>query len=136
MRVAVSTCLACRRPAFFECAVTIPTVRYAGQELADHLVGAACDKAWLCTTTVFRTETLAFRRSGAARHRAQLLLASAVSLAMRFFSRYQTSGATCKLALSIRTMLAAETACCSKCAAAFHLAHFRVTTTVLVTPSP
>ena len=37
--------LICRGRAFFERAVTKPTVRFAGQELADHLVGAAGNKA-------------------------------------------------------------------------------------------
>ena len=40
MLSAVSTVLDCRRPAFWECAVTKPTVLPAGQELADHRVGA------------------------------------------------------------------------------------------------
>ena len=66
----------------------MPTVRMAGQELADHYVGAACNKAWSCTAAVFSTETLAVRGGGAVRHRAWLLLASAVSVAMRFFSRF------------------------------------------------
>ena len=110
MLLAVSTCLDCRRPAFWECAVTKPTVRLASQELADHLVGAACNEAWLGTTTVFGTETLALRGGGAARHKAWLPLASAVRLAMQFFSRCQTSGAACKVALSVCTMLLAKTA--------------------------
>ena len=39
---AVSTCFARRRPAFWKCAVTQPTVLSAGHDRAvDHLVGAA-----------------------------------------------------------------------------------------------
>ena len=38
----VATCFDCRRPAFWlERAVTKTTMLLAGQELADHLVGAA-----------------------------------------------------------------------------------------------
>ena len=75
---------------------------YAGHVLgADHLVGTAGNKAWTWTAAVFVTETLAFRGGGAVRHGARLVLASAVSGAMRFFNRLQTSGAACKLALSI-----------------------------------
>ena len=111
MLVAVSTFSVCRRPAFFERTVTMPTVRMAGHDLgADHLVGAAGNKAWTFTAAVFATETLALRYGGAARHGARLLLASAVSVAMRFFSSSQTGDATCKLALSIRTMFSAEAA--------------------------
>ena len=60
-------------------------------------------------TAVLDTETLASRGGDAARHGARLVLASTVPLAMRFFSSSQTSGATCKLALSIRAVLGAET---------------------------
>ena len=96
MLVTVSTFPDCRRPAFWECAVTMPTVRMAGHDLcANHLVGAAGNKAWTWTTTMFGTETLALRGGGAVRHGARLHLASTVSVAMRFFSRCQTSGATC-----------------------------------------
>ena len=43
----VSTFLDCRRPAFFKCTVTIPTVRVAGHDLdVDHLVRAAGNKTW------------------------------------------------------------------------------------------
>ena len=88
MLVTVATFLHCRRPAVFECTVTIATVRMAGHDLgADHLVGAAGNKAWTHTATVFGTETLALRCGSAARHGARLLAASAVSYAMRFFSR-------------------------------------------------
>ena len=86
MLVTVAAFLICRRPAFFECTVTIPTVRMAGHDLgADHLVGAAGNKAWTCTAAVFVTETLASRGGCAVHHSARLLLASAVSVAIRFF---------------------------------------------------
>ena len=85
---------------------------------------------------MFGAETLANRGSGAVCHGARLVLASAVSVAMRLFNRCQTSGAACKLAFSIRTMLGAEAACCSKSAAVFYLAHFRPAPAVLDTPSP
>ena len=136
MFLAFATCFDCRRPAFFECTVTMTTVRMAGHDLgADHLVTAARNKVWAHSAAVFDTETLALRGGGAVCHGARLVLASAVSLAMRFFNRSQTSGAACKLALSIRTMLLAETACFSKSGAAVHLAHFRVATAVFDTPS-
>ena len=84
----VSTFLDCRRPAFFECTVTISAVRMAGHDLgADHRVGAAGNKAWTWTAAMLLTETLAFRGGGAARHGARLVLASAVSVAVRFFRR-------------------------------------------------
>ena len=84
---------------------------------------------------MFEAETLTLKGRGAAQHGARLLLASAVSIAMRFFSRMQTSCAVCILARSIRTMLLAETACFSKSGAAVHLAHFRAAAAVLDTPS-
>ena len=111
-------------------------MRFTGHDFgADHLVWAAGNKAWTQTAAMFDTETLADRGSGAVRHGARLLLLSAMSGAMRFFNRYQPSGAACKLALSICTMLVAESACCSKSGAAFHRAHFRAATAVLDTPS-
>ena len=82
------------------------------------------------------TETLANRGSGAVRHGARLVLASTVRNAMRFFNSCQTSGATCKLALSICTMFLAKTACLRKSGAAFHLAHFCLASAVFATPSP
>ena len=85
---------------------------------------------------MFVAETLALRWGGAARHGARLPLVSTMSVAMRFFSSSQTSGATCKLALSIRTVLLAETARFSKSAAPFDLAHFRGAAAVLATPPP
>ena len=67
MFMTFATSLDCRRPAFWlERAVTKPTVLLAGQELADHLVGATRNKAWIDTAAVFGTETLAFSGSGAA----------------------------------------------------------------------
>ena len=79
----VPTFLDCRCPAFFKCAVTMPTVRMAGHDLGvDHPVGAAGNKARTCTTAMFGTETLADRGGGAACHGARLLLASAVLFAM------------------------------------------------------
>ena len=41
MLLAVSIFLHCSRPAIWEGTVTLPTVRLAGLEPADHLVGAA-----------------------------------------------------------------------------------------------
>ena len=83
----VSTYLDCRRPAFWEGAVTMSTVRMAGHDLADHYFSATCNKAQTCTSAMFGTETLASKGGGAVHHGALLLLASAVSVAMRFFSR-------------------------------------------------
>ena len=88
MLSAVAAVLECRRPAFFQCAVTSTAVRDAGLEEADHLVGAACSVAFAWTAAVFLTETLALSGGCAVRHGAQLHLASAVSLAMRFFRRF------------------------------------------------
>ena len=86
-------------------------MRIAGHILGvDHLVRAARNEAWTHTAAVLGTETFASRGSGAASHEARLLLASTVRNAMRFFWRCQTSGAPCKLALSVCTMLLAETA--------------------------
>ena len=76
------------------------------------------------------TETLANRGGGAVRHRARLHLASTVRNAMRFFRRYPTSGAACKVALSKRSMLLAKTTCLNKSGA-----HFRVATAVFETLS-
>ena len=81
------------------------------------------------------TETPGFRGGGAVRHGALLPLVSAVRNTMRFFRRYQTSGATCKLALSTSTMFVAKTACFSKSGATIHRAHFRAATAMLDTPS-
>ena len=131
-----ATCLACRRPAFWEGAVTKPTVRTAGFERAHHHVGAAWNTAWICTTTVFGAATLASRGGSAARHGAWPSLAFTVRLAKRSVRRYQTSGAACKLAYSTGTMFVAKTACCSKGVTAIHLAHFRPATAVFDAPSP
>ena len=66
MLPAVATRFDRRRPAFWKCAVTQPTMLFAGHDLgADHLVGAAGNKAWTWTTAMFDTETLAFREGGA-----------------------------------------------------------------------
>ena len=136
MSLAVTTYLDGRSPAVFKCTVTKPTVRLAGHDLGvGHLVRAATNKARTYTATMFGAETLANRGGGAVRHGARLLPASAMVFAIRFFSRCQTSGAACKLALSIRTMFNAETACFSNSGASFHLAHFRFATSMYVTPS-
>ena len=67
MLLAVSTFLVCRRPAFFECTVTMPTVRMAGHDLgADHLVGAAGNKAWTFAAAMLAAKTPAERNGGAA----------------------------------------------------------------------
>ena len=63
----VTTCLDCRRPAFFKCTVTQPTVRMAGLFLGiDHRVQAAGNEARAWTTAVFVAETLTNRGGGAA----------------------------------------------------------------------
>ena len=120
----VATCFACRRPAFWECAVTKPTVRLAGLEPADHLVAAACNPAFACTTTMFGTEALALRSGGAVQHRALCFLLSTAVCDAMLEPLCCIGGATIRLALSIRTMLVAETACAGKGGAAFRLAHF------------
>ena len=65
MLVTVATCFNCSRPAFWERAVSIPTVFLAGLEPADYLVAAACNPAFTCTAAVFGTETFT-SRGGAA----------------------------------------------------------------------
>ena len=74
MRLTVSAKPVCSCPAFWQCAVTQPTMRCAGLEPADHLVGAALDPAFTSTFTVFGAETLATITSGAIQHGALLLL--------------------------------------------------------------
>ena len=83
MLPAVATCFDRRRPAFWKCAVTKPTVRCAGLEPADHLVAAACNPAFACTAAMFGAETLADRGGGAVQHGALWhLLSTAVCNAM------------------------------------------------------
>ena len=114
MFLAFTTSFDCRRPAFWlERTVTKPTVCCAGQELADHLVGATRNKAWAFATAVFGTETLANRGSGATRHRARLVLFPAVSDAM-LRSVTWTGGATIILACSFSPVLDANTTCMRK----------------------
>ena len=119
-----ATCFECRCPAFWECAVTKPTVRFAGLEPADHLVGAACNPAFACTAAMFGTETLALRSGGAVRHGALCFLLSTAVCDAMLEPLCCIGGATIRLALSIRTMLVTETACAGKGGAAFCLAHF------------
>ena len=124
MLAAVATCFDCSRPALWECAVTKPTVRCAGLELADHLVGASCNPAFAFTAAMFATETPGVRGGGAIRHGALwLLLPTTVCVAM-LEPWHCVSNATIKLTLSICTMLAAETSCLNESGAAFRLAHF------------
>ena len=83
MLPAVATCFDRRRPAFWKCAVTKPTVRCAGLEPADHLVAAACNPAFAFAAAVFCTEAPGSRGGGAVRHGAPWhLLSTAVSVAM------------------------------------------------------
>ena len=105
-----STGFAGRRQATFACAVPQPPVCTAGLEPADNLVVAATNPAFTCSATVFAAETFASRGGGTARHGAWLALA-AVHNAMRFFHRFQPSGAACSLAHSVRAVLCAEAAC-------------------------
>ena len=76
---AIPAKLDCRRPAFrLQRAVTKPTVRAAGLEPADHVIGATIDPAFTWTTAVFGAETLVVSVGGAARNGARLLLSTAV----------------------------------------------------------
>ena len=135
MFLAFTTKPDCRHPAFrLERTVTFATVCLAGLEPADHLVGATIDPAFTCTTTVFGTATLASRGGDAACHGAQLLVSTAVFVAM-WRSRVCVGGAAIKLARSIRSMLAAHTTCYCKSDAAFGLAHFRFATAMPGAPS-
>ena len=132
----VSIFLDCRSPAFWQCAVTLPTVRLASLEPADHLVGAACNPTLTCTTTVFAADTPGGRGGGAACHGARLLLFTAVYGAMRRSTTACVGGAAIKLALALSTMLVADTSCFCKGAAAFRLAHlFAAVTAVPVAVS-
>ena len=128
---AVATCFDRSRPAFWERAVTIPTVRLAGLEPADHLVGAACNPAYARTAAVFGAETLGFRGGGAARHGALwLFLSTTVSIAM-LEPLSCIGGASVKLTLATCTMLVAETACMSKSGTILRLAHFLAAVTAM-----
>ena len=57
-------------------------MRNAGLPHADHLVGAALEKAFAWTAAVFDTQTLAYGGGGAACHGARLMVATAVFEAM------------------------------------------------------
>ena len=121
---AFAASLECRRPAFWlERAVTISTVRLAGLEPADHHVGATIDPGFICTSTVFGTETLAFSGGGAAGRGARLLLLPTVFEAM-LRSITWTGGAAIKLACSTSTMRDADTTCFCKSSAVFDRARF------------
>ena len=134
MFLAFTAKLECGRPAFWlERTVTQPTVRLAGQELADHLVGTAGNKAWLCTAAVLGTEALALRGGIATCHGARCLLSTAVDGAM-FKPFYCVGSAAIELALSESSMLEAKTMFLSNSIAPFHLALF-LGVQVLVTPS-
>jgi len=105
-------------------AVTAPAVRLAGLEKAVHLVGAACDLAFLFATAMFKAEAFAMRGGGAARHGARLpLLPAAVCDAM-LKPWCCRGGASINLAPSMRTMPGATTTCLSKRLAALNVAHF------------
>ena len=78
MLCTVRTVLERRRPAIRLGAVTSATVRNAGLPHADHLVGAALEKAFACTAAVFATQSLADRGGGASRHGARLVVTTAV----------------------------------------------------------
>ena len=123
MLCAVATHFACRRPAFWECAVTISTVRLTSLEPADHLVAAACNPTFAGTAAVLATETPGLRGSGAFRHGALWLLLSTAVCAAMLEPVCCVRGATSKLALTTCTMLETETACIRKGDAAFRLAH-------------
>ena len=108
---------------------------YAELALADCFRCAFCNPTFTFTAAVFGAETLALRGGGAARHRARLVFLSTAVFSAMFISRMCVGAAAIKPAHSLCTMLAAETACYCKSAAAFHLAHFRVATAMLNTPT-
>ena len=78
MLCTVRTVLERRRPAIRLGAVPFAAVRDAGLPHADHLVGAALEKAFAWTAAVFATQTLAVSIGGAARHGAWLPFPAAV----------------------------------------------------------
>ena len=108
-------------------------MRAAGLEEADHFVGAACSVAFIPTTAVFGTETLASRGGGAARHGARLP-STAMDVAIATFILC-VGGASIKLAISVRTMLAAEITCFCNSIAAVNLAHLLAATAVQAAPA-
>ena len=130
MLLAFTTFLLCRRPAFWKCTVAIPTVRDAGLELADQLVGASFNPAFTFTAAMFIAETSGTRGGSAACYGARLLLSTAVCPAM-WRSRVCVGGAAIKLAHSISTMLETDTTRFCKTGAAFCLAHFLVAVTAV-----
>ena len=133
MLSAVAAVLECRRPAFFQCAVTFAAVRAAGLEKADHLVGAACSVAFVWTTAVFGTETLALRGGDAARHRTRLACTAMFPAMATLLLR--VGGTSIKCALSFCTMLAANTPGFCNSIAAFNLAHFPTAAAVQAAPA-
>ena len=142
MLLAVPAPLDCRRqastghyilPLFRVCAVPFAAVRCAGLPHAHHLVGAATKYALVWTAAVFCADPLASGVGGAARHGARLVSAAVFHAKRR--CRGCVGGAPCKLARSVRAMLAAHTACYSKGGAAFLLAHFPAATAVLEAPA-
>ena len=133
MLLAVATVLECRRPAFFQCAVTFAAVRAAGLEGADHLVGAACSVAFAWTAAVFSAETLADRGGGAARHGARLVYTTMDGAIATFLLR--VCGASIKLALSICAMLTPDTPSKCKSITTVNLAHFSTATAVQPAPA-
>ena len=140
---AVPTPLACRRQAFpFQniplfrqvCAVPFAAVRCAGLPLgAHHHIGASTKNTFSFAAAVFPAEALALRVGGAARHRAWLVSAT-VFAAMRR-SRVCVGAASCKLAVSMRSMFAADTTCLRKSGAPFLFANFLLAATAVL-PAP
>lgn len=121
-------------PLFRVFAVPFAAVRFAGLPLgAHHPVGAATNHALAWTAAVFEAETLGVRVGGAAHHRARLLSAAVFAAIRR--CRLCVGGAPFKFARSTRAVLGADTACFSKCGAAFLLAHFLPATAELMTPA-
>ena len=76
MLLTVAAVLECRRPAFYQCAVTFAAVRAAGLEEADHLVRAACSVAFAWTTAMFGAESSGARDGDAVWHGALRFLLS------------------------------------------------------------
>ena len=57
-------------------------MRDAGLPHADHVVGAALEKAFAWTAAVFGTQTLAYRGGSAVRHGARLFLSATMFAAV------------------------------------------------------
>ena len=116
-------------------AVTAPAVLLAGLEKAVHLVGAACDLAFIFAAPVFAAEAFAVRGGGAARHGARPLLLPATVCDAMLEPLSCRGGASITLAPPIGTMPTATATCNSKSLAALNVAQFGAAAAMSATQS-